>query len=424
MIDLIASIKSKGLISALTVDEKHNLLAGGRRYKACLEAGVEYVPVNVKKQLSPVDRLEIELDENLQRKSLTWQEEVRLKEAIDDEKRKEDPNWSLRKTAAFFGDSVGSIHRDLDIAKAVKAIPELAQAKTKDEAVKKIQKMHDDIVLAEFAKRQVAKISVVESQKEGEEKPSDEQKKREGAMKIFDSYLVGDARFLIAECADASFDFANVDPPYGINLNDVKASQRGGDEKTINLDDYAEVDPDEYESFTIHIADEVFRVLKDNTWCVWWFGIEWYEMVKRILTEIGFSVDLIPCLWIKDRGQTNRPDCYFGRAYETFFLASKGKPTILKKGRLNTFSYPIGDSGKKIHAAEKPVKLMREIFSSLALPGSKIISPFLGSGNDIIAAIAENMTCTGFDSSENNKNKFISVIATTIGLKGEGKDEK
>ena len=402
--DLIVSIKEKGVISPLAVDGKMNLLAGGRRHKACTEAKVEIVPVIIKTVLSKVDALEIEYDENKHRKQLEWKEEAELLEAIDNAKKSEDPSWSQRKTAAFVGESIGKVSQDIQLAKAARAIPEIAKAKTKDEAQKKMDKLYNDLILGEFARREKEKVKAVTASATAGAKRTAE---------LFDNYAVGDCTERLPNLPDKMFDLASVDSPYAVDLNRTKATTRGSNQVNLNLDTYEEITPEQYPALMSKVAGETYRVLKDDTWCIWWFGIEWYEKLKAILTETGFKVDVIPCIWIKDRGQTNRPDKKFGRAYETFFLCAKGNPILFKEGRLNVFDYPIGDASKKDHATEKPLELMKDLFSCLAIPGAKIVSPFLGSGVDIQAALLLDMTCLGYDKSEEHRNRFIARM--TVG---------
>ncbi|MCF7823560.1 MAG: ParB/RepB/Spo0J family partition protein [Candidatus Marinimicrobia bacterium] len=77
--DLKASIKSKGLIQPVTVreiDGEYELIAGGRRLKACQELGLESIPVHVLVVDTDVDMMEIALIENLQRDNLNALEEA------------------------------------------------------------------------------------------------------------------------------------------------------------------------------------------------------------------------------------------------------------------------------------------------------------------------------------------------------------
>jgi ParB family chromosome partitioning protein len=77
--ELTASIKEKGIIQPILVepeeDGKYLIVAGERRYRAATAAGLNEVPVVVRK-FSEVETLEIALIENIQRQDLTPVEEA------------------------------------------------------------------------------------------------------------------------------------------------------------------------------------------------------------------------------------------------------------------------------------------------------------------------------------------------------------
>jgi ParB family chromosome partitioning protein len=75
---LKTSIKEKGVIEPLVVKEVDGLyilIAGERRYRACIELGLEKIPCVIRES-DDQDTLEIALIENLQRKDLTAFEEA------------------------------------------------------------------------------------------------------------------------------------------------------------------------------------------------------------------------------------------------------------------------------------------------------------------------------------------------------------
>lgn len=82
--DLVASIRTKGVLEPILVhrsDEAashgrlYQIISGERRYRAALEAGLFEVPI-VELEVSPEEALEIALIENLQRKDLSAFEEA------------------------------------------------------------------------------------------------------------------------------------------------------------------------------------------------------------------------------------------------------------------------------------------------------------------------------------------------------------
>src|SRR4030067_176865 len=75
---LSESIKTKGLIQPIVLDNDHNLVAGGRRLTAMIMLGWSDIPYINAGTLSELQLRELELEENLMRKDLTWQENATL----------------------------------------------------------------------------------------------------------------------------------------------------------------------------------------------------------------------------------------------------------------------------------------------------------------------------------------------------------
>ncbi|KKL05351.1 hypothetical protein LCGC14_2606900, partial [marine sediment metagenome] len=144
---MIESIKKHGLIQPVTIDQNNKLLAGGRRYRACIEAGLDYIPCLRKEVHGELNQLEIELIENVHRKDLEWLERAKLENKIYELK------GSVRDTASELGKSIGVVSRHLQLAEAVKVIPELAKFKTENDAWKALKKIEEDIILKELANR-------------------------------------------------------------------------------------------------------------------------------------------------------------------------------------------------------------------------------------------------------------------------------
>ena len=162
------------------------------------------------------------------------------------------------------------------------------------------------------------------------------------------------------------------------------------------------------------VAPEVYRILKNNSFAAFWFGPTHHQVTLDILREAGFTMSDVAAVWFKNTaGQTNWPDRNFGSAYEPFWLARKGQPSLAmsKRGRSNVFQYDMVPSGQKIHATEKPLALMKEIVEACCLiPGSRILVPFLGSGVTLQAAYDLGHTGFGWDLSGHVKDKFLARV--------------
>ncbi|MGD8375587.1 MAG: ParB/RepB/Spo0J family partition protein [Acidobacteriota bacterium] len=77
--DLVSSVKEKGVLAPILVrqigPERYQIIAGERRYRASLEAGLQQVPI-IEMEVDERGVLEISLIENLQRRDLSPFEEA------------------------------------------------------------------------------------------------------------------------------------------------------------------------------------------------------------------------------------------------------------------------------------------------------------------------------------------------------------
>ena len=71
---LMASLRKYGQMNPITVTEDYELIAGGRRLEAARRLGWATIMALVTSRESDIDRLELELEENIQRLNLTSEE--------------------------------------------------------------------------------------------------------------------------------------------------------------------------------------------------------------------------------------------------------------------------------------------------------------------------------------------------------------
>jgi ParB/RepB/Spo0J family partition protein len=383
-----ASIKEVGILQPITVDSKLNLLAGGRRLAAAKEAGLRKIPAVIRGISGEVDARLIELIENVQRKDLEWTEQAMLEKRIFDLNKEADPNWRYEDQATLMGKSAGAIHRRVELAGVMEDFPTIADHENQEAAWKAYHKLKEDVV---------AKLLV-------EQSPEEVQKAHRWAK---DHYKIGDALEGMAKVNDGICLFAEVDPPYAIDLKKAKDRAKGTDTGRYN-----EIAPKEYKGFIEGVAKEVYRILGDNTFCVWWFGMTWYKIVQDVLTKQGFKVSDIPAIWVKGiGGQTASPDTMLASSYETFFIARKGSPKLRTPGKSNVFSFAPVPPQHKIHPTEKPIALILDIIDTCVYPGSIILCPFLGSGVTLRAAYMRSMKGFGWDFDEVAKRRFADRVA-------------
>ncbi len=288
MQEFVASIKEHGILQPITIDSNYLLVTGGRRYAGAKQAGLSTIPCLIRKITGKLNYLELELLENKQRKDMTWQEQARLEKDIFELRLKEDPNWSLRKQEELTDASKASIQRRIELARAIDLVPGLAVNPSAEQAWKQYTRLQEDVVVESLAQNAKGKYKELE-------------------RFASDHYNIGDAFAGVKSLNPGVYHFAEVDPPYAIELEKRKARN-----KVSNTKVYREVAEEDYGQFCKDMARLVYRALRPNSFCVWWYAAEWDAVVKELLEEAGFAVSPIPAIWYKGQAglpPTSRSSC-------------------------------------------------------------------------------------------------------------------
>ena len=422
---LIKSIGDRGLIQSLAIvkieykpsempglekdlqygiePHSYRLLAGGRRYEACKVLKMEEVPVIIFDSMNTYDMKVIELMENLQREALTWQEELRGKKELHElqvsihggVKKVSGPSigWSERDTAMLTGDSQSNLNRDLRLAEALVEIPELADVKTKGEAQKILAKAQDMVLVESIAK----------DLKEKRAKTPIEKQRAD----ICNNFIIKDFFEGVREIPDSSLDLIEIDPPYAIDLKGLKRTRtEGGEHDSVSTAGYNEIDIKEYPVFLANTLTNSYRTLKNGGWLLFWFDIKKFGQIYDAVEKAGFTTRRIPMVWNKGTGQTLHPQLHLASAYEVCLYAWKGNPVLNRMGRSNVYDYKPVHSSKKIHPTERPIEMIQDLLNTFVRIEARVMVPYLGSGNTLLAANNLGMHCFGYDLSSNFKDEF------------------
>jgi len=406
---LCYSINKNGLITPVAIgvssqikitretDLPYILLAGGRRMRAVTKLGWSTVPVKIYDQpLTELDYRSIELAENLDRQEMSFVEEIALKREINNlqikihgEKISKSPNapgWSQTDTAKLLKETPANLSRDLKLAEAIEKFPELQleNCKNKSDAMKRLASVGKTLHCSAEASKYTKKVGNTD--------------------KLFthlsSSYIIGSCFDTFAKIPSNSLNFIEIDPPYAIDLINVKK-----DNECLG---YNEVDQKDYTNFMTQVLTESYRTLREGSWIVCWFAADpWFQTIASIMQNVGFKMNLIPGIWAKPQGQTAQPETFLGNSYEMFFYARKGKAKLAKPGRSNIYQFSPVSPTKKYHPTQRPIELMLELYSTFALPGANGYIPFLGSGVGLLAGHANQMNLIGTDLTQEFKDGYI-----------------
>lgn len=412
--DLELSIKESGLIQPLAVQKNgdgYKLVAGGRRFTVLTRNGVETVPIRIfESGLSDLEIKVIEYAENFHRKDLEYWENDDLLRRITELKQNQlgkkatggaaehSTGWGLKDTADLMGVTDATVSTAIKRSKAREEYPDLFKsAKTQKDATTIMKKTRDDLIRQEIVK-------------EIEKGKTENRATQLGKLYKLQDFFEG-----VKTIPDRTIKLVEIDPPYAIRLGSVKKSSG---ESQYQVGDYNEVPADGYPNFLADTFRECYRVMRDHSWLICWFGPEpWFEVVHDLLVDAGFRTTRMCGIWIKGYGQSARPDIRLANSYEMFFYAWKGSPTLNKAGSTNLFTHAPVHPQQKTHPTERPIELMEDIYSTFADVGERVLIPFLGSGNGILAADKLNMAPIGFELSESYRNSFLVKVHNAQSIK-------
>ena len=336
-----------------------DLVDGLHRLSAMMENGKPTIGAVYQHDIDDVLAREIELEANIQRVEMTWQEHVYAVVELDEMKTVRDPTWTQRKTAEMLGRSQPNVARMVNLKKMMDTFPEIAEAKTPTQALSWAKHK---------AKTFMRAVDVMDKKDTKEYKP------------VTERIVLGDAVEVIKTVPDESFDLILTDPPFGINYDQRKTGLIG----SVNA--YQDT-PDLYYNL-LSMAPDLYRVIKKDGWMVWFLGPSWYERAKEAFRKAGFTVDEMPIIWDRSDGPcyTTRPDKYFSRAYDMALHCIKGSPEMVLRGQKNVIhEAPVSNKERDL-LAERPVELYVELIRRMTLEGEVVADFFAGSGSCLAAA--------------------------------------
>jgi len=391
--DLSHGIQARGLMHPIVLRERDGhmvLVAGERRMRAIEDMwmlggtlkfnGQEipegHYPYVTLGQLTPLQAEEAELEENVHRKDLTWQENAaataRLHSLRSRQAQAEGRVHTVADTAAEVkgrtdGGYQNAVRKDLVVAKFLH-VPEVAKAKTADEAFKILKKQEEtakNVQLAQTVGKTFTKA-------------------------IHEAHNTNCLSWMRVQ-PEGQFDVILTDPPYGMG-----ADQFGdGGGKLANSEHHYK---DDYESWKALMHDWcalAYRVAKSEAHAYVFCDIDNFHELKKMMQQAGWWVTRTPFICTKpNSGRVPHPDHGPRRQWEMILYAVKGK-------KKTTGIYPdvittMADPNMK-HGAQKPVALYIDLLKRSVKPGDVVLDSFAGSGTIFPAAHAMKVKAVGIE---------------------------
>ena len=411
MQDLRASIEDRGLMHPPVLrmePDGWTLVAGERRLKAIAEIyelgghfscdgqviGEGLTPFTSIGDLTDLEAEEAELDENLKRKDLTWQEHAaavaklhKLRQAQNSELQVAAQAKGVTNIAAhtvadtaleLTGRSDGAyqdqVRKELIVSRHL-TNPAIAKAKSADEAFKILKKQET------AAKNTALALEV------GKAFNSD---LHTALNQDCLHYMKAKAYSIQFEAAPA-FDVILTDPPYGMNAD--KFGDGGG--KLSNIEHRYDDSPEAWRKLMSEWTQLSFEVTKPQAHAYVFCDFDMFHELKGLMQKAGWYVFRTPLICHKlNSGRVPLPDQGPRRQYEIILYAIKGK-------KQTTHIYPdvISTSAddNMSHGAQKPVALYQNLLQRSVRAGDSVLDTFAGSGTIFEAAHSFKCFATGIE---------------------------
>ena len=393
MSELCEAITARGLMHPIVLRETPEgmvLVAGERRWRAIRDmrmlggqlkfngtivpdGEIPYVTLG---QLTPLQAEEAELEENLHRKDLTWQENaaamaklhsLRSRQAQAEGRVHTVADTALETKGRSDGGYQAAVRKDLVVAKFLH-IPEVAKAKTAEEAFKVIKRQEE-------SQRNVALAAEVG---------------KTFTQSVHELHNTNCLSWMRA-ADENQFDVILTDPPYGMGADSFgdAAGKLGGIEHHYK-DDY-----DHWKALMEEWCGLAYRVAKPQAHAYVFCDLDNFHELKRMMTQAGWWVTRTPFICTKpNSGRVPHPEHGPRRQWEMILYAIKGKkPT--------TGIYPdvittMADANMS-HGAQKPVALYLDLLKRSVRPGDTVLDSFAGSGTIFPAAHQFKVKAVGIE---------------------------
>ncbi len=304
-------------------------------------------------------REEAELDENIKRMDLSWQERATATARLTALRSKQSqtrrsPAPTVADIALEVRGSSEGYHqevtrRELLVARHL-ADPEVKGAKDVDEAFKILKRKEETnkrvLLAAEVGRTYTAETA--------------------------HTLLNEDSLQWMGRSEAGVFDVICTDPIYGINADEFGDSGGKAAGPHLYKDSY-----EKWKDDITCLAKQGFRITKAQAHLYAFCDITRFEEFKWILAQAGWSPFRTPIIWHKPNG-SRTPWVNEGpqRKWELILYANKGKKPVTKiYPDLVTYS---ADENLG-HNAQKPVALILDLLRRSIAPGDRVLDPFAGS---------------------------------------------
>ena len=362
--DLLPSIKARGVIQPIVITDEMVLIVGERRLAASIKLGLPDIPARFASELDPIELQIIELEENLKRKDLSWEDQTRAIVRIHNLYHQLDPDWTQKQTADSLGLATSTVSMMIGVGTAALAgnerVLKAANWRQAHNTLAREQQRKNDTILADLTESITRPAGVA-------------------PVVPVESIITADFLEWASSYSGPQFNFIHCDFPFGISIHN---SDQGNAEQYGGYED----DPNIYWELLECLATHEDRLLSSSAHLMFWFSMKYYCETREFFTHRmpEWVLDDFPLIWLKSDNKGILPDPKRGarRIYETCFYASRGDRLIVRAAS-NAYAAP---TGVKSHQSEKPEPVLRHFMQMFVDTHTKLLDPTCGSGSSLRAA--------------------------------------
>lgn len=345
---LAASIRTFGLLHPLVLDNENYLISGERRLRALRKLKRTEVPVVRYADLSDEKKLELELEENIQREDLSWQEQLLAKKRLFELRNK-----NLTDFSEELGESIGKLSEDLQLARELEAGNQVLWQEEKKTKAKAKLKMETQAL-------QYKALAKVLAGPEGPEGPEDSTPKDSTAKPTL---ILGDSREVLKSLR-GPFACMITDPPWGVGLDDATWDDRLKQSLALM-----------HEVFTLAYE----RMMPDSHAYIR-FGTLTYQPVLDLLRSIGWSVSPIPIIEVLPKNKSGMGRLVtWNSCYSTWFFCRKGNRIL--QPPVDNVLYSTNEGRVFWHPSPVSPGFFHSFIKASTYEGEEVLDPFAGSAS-------------------------------------------
>jgi ParB family transcriptional regulator, chromosome partitioning protein len=435
--ELASSLKTFGLIQPIVITQDKQLIAGGRRLEAAKRLGWTSIPVVYRENLDQETLAELELEENIRRKSMHWTEECLAIARIHAMKRKkglhEGWEWGQQQTADMMGFSVGAINYILKVASELKKELSLAPDQRRCHQCDNASEAFRTVILADeqkrvmsyLAEKQKLQTNTKEEEKEAQGiiKEYEELKKPDALASArikyesnphnvipFDVYwkekekaaneaantiyisnrlFYGDSiEFMLDPENKERFDHIITDIPYAIDMENLSQDNVGMSSAKIDTV-RNEHDIEENLDLARRFFPAAFACTRPHSFVITFCDYMNWQLMYDLAVEAGFKVQRWPFIWHKTHSCMNSTAMYnLTKDHEPAIICRKPSAVTATNGAKGLVSAS-GEKARKEtnHPFAKAYEVTAHLISTVSLEGQTILDPFAGGGSMILEAL-------------------------------------